>query len=92
MSLRNRVFCITGRIVNRFSSDLYTVDDSLPFILNIFLAQVVGVIGPIVVTTYAVPWIIIGTYKFSIEFAFQKEKKTLLNHAFLLSFYQMHLL
>ena len=54
-------FLITGRIVNRFSSDLYTVDDSLPFILNIFLAQVVGVIGPIVVTTYAVPWIIIGT-------------------------------
>ena len=51
---------ISGRIVNRFSSDLYTVDDSLPFILNIFLAQVVGVIGPIVVTVYAVPWIIIG--------------------------------
>ena len=37
-----------GQIVNRFSSDLYTVDDSLPFILNIFLAQVVGVIGPII--------------------------------------------
>ena len=50
------------------------MDDSLPFILNIFLAQVVGVIGPIVVTTYAVPWIIIGTYTFSIKFAFQKKK------------------
>ena len=47
-----------GRILNRFSSDLYTVDDSLPFILNILLAQVVGVIGPIVVCAYAVPWII----------------------------------
>ena len=58
---------IPGRIVNRFSSDLYTVDDSLPFILNIFLAQVVGVIGPIVVTVYAVPWIIIGN-KQSIDF------------------------
>ena len=45
------------------------MDDSLPFILNIFLAQVVGVIGPIVVTTYAVPWIIIGTYNFLIKCA-----------------------
>ena len=35
------------------------MDDSLPFILNIFLAQVAGVIGPIGVTAYAVPWIII---------------------------------
>ncbi len=34
-----------GRLLNRFSSDTYTVDDSLPFILNIFLAQLVGLIG-----------------------------------------------
>lgn len=49
----------TGRILNRFSSDLYTVDDSLPFILNILLAQVVGVIGPIVICAYAVPWLVL---------------------------------
>ena len=48
-----------GRILNRFSSDLYTVDDSLPFILNIFLAQLFGVIGPLVVCMYSVPWIVI---------------------------------
>lgn len=34
-----------GRLLNRFSSDTYTVDDSLPFIMNILLAQVFGVIG-----------------------------------------------
>lgn len=34
-----------GRILNRFSSDIYTIDDSLPFMLNIFLAQVYGLIG-----------------------------------------------
>jgi len=48
-----------GRILNRFSSDLNTVDDSLPFILNIFLANLFGVVGPLIVTIYAVPWICI---------------------------------
>ena len=47
----------TGRILNRVSSDLKTVDDDLPFILNIFLAQLFGVVCPIIVCAYAVPWI-----------------------------------
>lgn len=34
-----------GRILNRFSSDTYTIDDTLPFILNILLAQLAGLIG-----------------------------------------------
>ncbi|XP_059473692.1 ATP-binding cassette sub-family C member 10 [Neocloeon triangulifer] len=46
-----------GRIINRFSSDTYTVDDSLPFILNILLAQFFGLIGSLVVTTYGLPWL-----------------------------------
>ena len=46
-----------GQILNRFSSDLSTVDDSLPFILNIFLANLFGVVGPLIVTVYAVPWV-----------------------------------
>ncbi|XP_073826163.1 ATP-binding cassette sub-family C member 10 [Musca autumnalis] len=46
-----------GRILNRFSSDTYTVDDSLPFILNILLAQVVGLVGSIVISLYAMPWL-----------------------------------
>ena len=44
-----------GRVLNRFSSDLYTVDSSLPFILNIFLAQVFGVVGVIVVVCASLP-------------------------------------
>ncbi|KAJ8922563.1 hypothetical protein NQ315_007593 [Exocentrus adspersus] len=47
----------TGRILNRFSSDTYTVDDSLPFILNILLAQFFGLIGCLVITIYGLPWI-----------------------------------
>ncbi|NXD12515.1 MRP7 protein, partial [Nothocercus nigrocapillus] len=46
-----------GRILNRFSSDLYCVDDSLPFILNIFLANMYGLLGVLVMITYGLPWI-----------------------------------
>uniref|UniRef100_A0A069DYD4 ABC-type xenobiotic transporter n=1 Tax=Panstrongylus megistus TaxID=65343 RepID=A0A069DYD4_9HEMI len=49
--------CSVGRILNRFSSDMYTVDDSLPFILNILLAQFFGLVGTIAMTVYGLPWI-----------------------------------
>lgn len=48
-----------GRIVNRFSSDVYSIDDSLPFIMNIFLAQIYGILGTIVVTCYGLPWFVV---------------------------------
>ncbi|XP_005104371.1 multidrug resistance-associated protein 7 isoform X2 [Aplysia californica] len=49
-----------GRILNRFSSDLYAVDDGLPFILNIFLAQTYGILGTLVITCYGLPWFTIS--------------------------------
>lgn len=42
----------SGRILNRLSSDLYIIDDSLPFILNILLANFVGLLGIAVVLSY----------------------------------------
>ncbi|XP_027537873.1 multidrug resistance-associated protein 7 isoform X2 [Neopelma chrysocephalum] len=47
----------TGRILNRFSSDLSCVDESLPFVLNIFLANMYGLLGMLVIITYGLPWI-----------------------------------
>uniref|UniRef100_A0A665UCN9 ATP-binding cassette, sub-family C (CFTR/MRP), member 10 n=1 Tax=Echeneis naucrates TaxID=173247 RepID=A0A665UCN9_ECHNA len=48
-----------GRILNRFSSDLYSVDDSLPFILNILLANIFGLLGMLVVMSYGLPWVLL---------------------------------
>ncbi|XP_029032393.1 ATP-binding cassette sub-family C member 10 [Osmia bicornis bicornis] len=48
-----------GRILNRFSSDTYTIDDSLPFIANILFAQLFGLFATIIVTTYGLPWILL---------------------------------
>jgi hypothetical protein len=42
-----------GRLLNRFSRDVYSVDDSLPFQLNIFLAQTAGLVGTLCVIGYA---------------------------------------
>ncbi|KAF8393024.1 hypothetical protein HHK36_021265 [Tetracentron sinense] len=42
----------SGRILNRLSSDLYTIDDSLPFILNILLANFIGLLGIAIVLSY----------------------------------------
>ncbi|VDN99848.1 unnamed protein product [Rodentolepis nana] len=48
-----------GRILNRFSSDVGTIDDGLPFIFNILLAIIFGLIGSIVVSSLAMPAIVI---------------------------------
>jgi ABC-type multidrug transport system fused ATPase/permease subunit len=42
-----------GRLVNRFSRDVYSVDESLPFMLNIFLAQSAGLFGTLAVIAYS---------------------------------------
>ena len=39
-------------VLCRFSSDLYTIDDSLPFIMNILLANFVGLLGIAIILSY----------------------------------------
>lgn len=48
-----------GIIINRLSSDLFNVDDALPFTLNIFLAQLSSLLFSLLITSYGMPWILI---------------------------------
>jgi len=46
-----------GRIINRVSSDMYSVDDDLPFIINLFSFGFFQTLGILVITCYSLPWI-----------------------------------
>ncbi|EDV28182.1 uncharacterized protein TRIADDRAFT_21627 [Trichoplax adhaerens] len=59
-----------GRIINRFSSDAYAIDDSLPFIMNILLAQLYGFAGTIVITCIGLPWFMIALIPVGIIYYF----------------------
>lgn len=48
-----------GRLINRFAADTYTVDDTLPFILNIALAQTVQVLGSVAVLCVSAPLVLV---------------------------------
>ncbi|TNN13370.1 Multidrug resistance-associated protein [Schistosoma japonicum] len=47
-----------GRILNRFASDIGTVDDALPFQLNILLASLAGLLGALVIVCISLPTLI----------------------------------
>ena len=47
--------CCAGRILNRFSSDTATVDDALPFIANLLLANLAALAGVLLVLAYTQP-------------------------------------
>ncbi|XP_034846302.1 multidrug resistance-associated protein 7 isoform X2 [Mirounga leonina] len=49
----------TGRILNRFSSDVACADDSLPFMLNILLANAAGLLGLLAVLGAGLPWLLL---------------------------------
>ncbi|XP_077017993.1 ATP-binding cassette sub-family C member 10 isoform X2 [Tamandua tetradactyla] len=49
----------TGRVLNRFSSDMACADDSLPFILNILLANAAGLLGLLAVLSSGLPWLLL---------------------------------
>ncbi|XP_058410287.1 ATP-binding cassette sub-family C member 10 isoform X3 [Diceros bicornis minor] len=49
----------TGRVLNRFSSDVACADDSLPFVLNSLLANAAGLLGLLAVLGSGLPWLLL---------------------------------
>ena len=50
----------SGRILNRFSKDIYTVDELIPRSINFFLSMFFSVISTIFVISFATPWFMIA--------------------------------
>ena len=49
-----------GRVLNRLSSDTATADDSLPFIMNLLLANLAALLGSLVVLAYGQPLLLLA--------------------------------
>ncbi|KAF6211147.1 hypothetical protein GE061_014262 [Apolygus lucorum] len=47
----------SGHILNRFSSDVCTVDDSLPFFVNILISALFSVLGMLGTAIYSLPYV-----------------------------------
>ena len=77
----------SGRILNRFSSDTWSVDDSLPFILNILLANIFSLLGTLVLACYGLPTFLIVLIPLTIFYYFIQVKRSLKNVLFFLKFF-----
>lgn len=65
----------SGRILNRFSSDTWSVDDSLPFILNILLANIFSLLGTLILSCYGLPIFLVILIPLTIFYYFIQVKK-----------------
>ena len=65
----------SGRILNRFSSDTWSVDDSLPFILNILLANIFALLGTLVLSCYGLPKFLLVLIPLAIFYYFIQVRK-----------------
>jgi len=48
-----------GRVLNRFSNDIYTIDEKLQSVLNSFLTTLMRVTATVVVIIVATPWFVV---------------------------------
>lgn len=73
-----------GRIINRFSTDIFNVDDALPFTLNVFLSQLYSLLASLIITIYGLPWIALLIIPLSIPYYFIQVKQIILIYYFII--------
>ncbi|KAL5254946.1 hypothetical protein ACHWQZ_G014410 [Mnemiopsis leidyi] len=59
-----------GVMINRFSSDVYTIDSDVPIEVNILLSTLCELIGVVVVTCYGLPYIMISFIPLAVLYYF----------------------
>jgi len=65
----------SGRILNRFSKDIYTIDETIPRSLSEFLITVFDVINTIVVISYATPLFMVVILPLTVLYALIQVKE-----------------
>jgi len=61
-----------GRIVNRFSKDIYTLDEQIPQTIRSYLSTIFAVIGTVVVISVITPWFMIALVPIIIFYKIQE--------------------
>jgi ABC-type multidrug transport system fused ATPase/permease subunit len=59
----------TGRIVNRFSSDLSTLDEALPTTMAMFLNMLLSLLATIATIAILLPWVLLGLLPLGVYYA-----------------------
>ncbi|GFR84980.1 multidrug resistance-associated protein 5 [Elysia marginata] len=59
-----------GRMVNRFSADLDEIDSRLPMNLDVFLTNVLQIVGAVVIISYVSPWFLLAVVPLGAVFMF----------------------
>ena len=59
-----------GRVINRFSSDVYTLDTTLPHTINMAVNLVIQVVATVVVISLSTPMFLIAFVVLTIPFVF----------------------
>ena len=62
-----------GRIINRFSKDMYTLDEQIPQTIRSYLSTIFAVIGTVVVISVITPWFMVALVPIVIFYKVQEK-------------------
>jgi ABC-type multidrug transport system fused ATPase/permease subunit len=63
----------TGRILNRFSSDIYTIDESLPFTLGMLFSMLFACVATVAIISYVTPLFLVFLFPLGYMYRFAQQ-------------------